>query len=257
MNAQELKICSQPSRPLVNPAERLMLIFSPKSACSTSVIWLFHRMGLAQEAEQYDHWPHKYRIERFYSRPEVQEGMRLLPLQELRIVKIMRDPIDRAVSSFRHALGTVLYAREPIRAALGIDIATQGLSFRQFIDFLETEDLRKCNPHHSVQAHPIEELVAPHFIINISKRDLFEGLNAFEAQCGLSQTNFANLTWLHDVQQRRSPVWTEVEEDLYERVFFPDEAKHGPWPRRMMSECAQKRLAELYQSDLLKYAEHL
>ncbi len=256
MNASELKAFGSSSTPLIHPEKKIMLIFSPKSACSSAVIWFFHHMGLAQEAEQYDHWPHKYRIDRFYSRPEVKAAARAIPLRDFRIVRVIRDPVDRAVSSYRHALGTG-YARETIRTALGIDTVTDGLSFSQFIDFLETEDLTRCNPHHRVQENPLESLVDPHRTINISKEDLFEGLRDFEIQCGLPPTDFERLTWLHEVQKRRSPVWVKTTEEGEAKVFSMEEARNGPWPRLAMSDRARERLEKLYQSDIVKYSKYL
>lgn len=256
MNADELKAYNQVSRPLLIPKEKIMVIFSAKSACSSAVIWAFHRIGLSAEAQAYHGWPHKYRTDCFYKRKEVIECARFTPVQDFRIVKIMRDPIDRAASSYRHALGTG-YARDAILAAIGVDTAEQGLSFQQFIDFLETEDLSACDIHHRKQFHPFEDIQAPHRVINISRENLFTGLNAFEQACGVVPTHFPSLSWLHQLQQERTPSFSDDAGDLFTRVFTPTEAQKGPWPKNLMCETARVRLARLYASDIERYGAHL
>ena len=32
-------------RPLIHPAKRMIVVFSPKSACTSAVIWFFHQLG--------------------------------------------------------------------------------------------------------------------------------------------------------------------------------------------------------------------
>jgi hypothetical protein len=55
----------QPEPPLLDPQGRFVVLFSPKSACSSVVIWFFHVLGLDHEARAYDEWPHQYRLRRF------------------------------------------------------------------------------------------------------------------------------------------------------------------------------------------------
>lgn len=256
MNAIETKTYHATPRPLIYPKEKIMLIFSAKSACSSSVIWLFHRMGLAAEARAFSEWPHDYRVNSFYRRRDVIDGARFVPLQEYRIVKVMRDPIDRVLSSYRHAL-SYGYPRDLIQDKLGIDMVEQGLSLKEFIDFLETEDLSSCDIHHRKQFHPLELIQPPVKIINISKEDLFSGLNEFESLCGLNRTDFSSLEWLHRLQHERTPIFSEDAGDLYLRRFTVAEAKNGPWPKRLMCDLAYERIVKLYASDIERYAPYI
>src|SRR6185437_13167032 len=48
-------------RPLINPDARLVVLFSPKSACTTVVMWFLHHLGHGQKARDYATWPHHYR----------------------------------------------------------------------------------------------------------------------------------------------------------------------------------------------------
>jgi hypothetical protein len=243
--------CQQGDPPLIDPDRRLMLVFSPKAACSSSVIWFFHQAGLAQEARAHHEWPHRYRIER-YSAGERQARGWLLPPQDLRVVRVVRDPLDRAASSFRHALGTG-YASERILAAVGVDTRTEPLSFQRFIDFLETEDLDRCDPHHRRQRHPVEDLRAPDVVISTTEHDLFAGLNAAERRFGLPVTDFGSLAWVHDVQRHRVPRSVDMGERPDLVPLTTRQALSGPWPTGLLTPLARERLIRLYADDVARY----
>lgn len=237
--------------PLLNPQARFILLFSPKSACSSTVIWFLNTLGLANEAQAYNAWPHRYRTEVFNKSPLQQEARRL-PLDHYTVLRVVRDPVDRALSSYRHALG-FHYANDTIRERLGLDVASQGLSLCEFIDFLELEDLTQCNPHHRIQTHPLERLRPADVTINVSRQDLFTELNRFEAHQGMPVTDFAQLQWLHDVQHTRTPPLVNPAEDNYRTRFKRAQALRGPWPRNLLTEQAHQRLARLYAEDIQRY----
>ncbi len=244
----------QPEVPLLDPQGRFVVLFSPKSACSSVVIWFFHQLGLADEARAYGEWPHEYRLKRFYKREDYLAARASSRPEQVQVLKVVRDPLRRAVSSFRHALG-LGYANAAIRQALGIDVETQGLSFRQFIDFLETENLATCDPHHRRQWHPLEAVRAPDQLINIDRGDLFAGLNAFEARLGLPATDFTQLHWLHELQATRVPEAMDGQIDaLYSLPLTVEQARQGPWPDQLLAADARQRLEHLYGRDIALYA---
>ncbi len=237
---------------LVHPVHRFALLYSAKSACSTAVIWLLHTLGLADEARAYSDWPHDYRMEQFQRSPaQLQAGR--LPRDQVKLLRVVRDPLDRAASSFRHVVGTQ-YAVADIKASLGIDIESQGLSFQQFIDFLESEDLDRCNPHHRRQKNPLEAVRAADFIINASRQDLFAGLNAFERTMGMPITDFAALSWIHELQSTRVPHSVDMGPDPDRLVLTMRQARRGPWPKGLLTPTARARLEKLYAEDIALYA---
>ena len=246
-----IKACRQADPPLIDPDRRLMLVFSPKAACSTAVIWFFHQAGLARQARAHHEWPHRYRIER-HEPGERQARGRLVPPQDLRVVRVVRDPLDRAASSFRHALGTG-YARDQILAAVGVDTRTEPLTFQRFIDFLETEDLDRCDPHHRRQHHPVEDLRAPDVVISTTEHDLFAGLNAAERRFGLPVTDFGALSWVHDVQRHRVPRSVDMGERPDLVPLDTRQALSGPWPTGLLTPLARERLTRLYADDIARY----
>ncbi len=242
-------------RPLVDPQRRFVVLFSAKSACSTVVIWFLHQIGLAEAARRHSGWPHHYRQQCFYERADYRAARETLRPGQAAVLRVVRDPVERAASSFRHALG-LGYAREPIQRSLGIDTERVGLSFEQFIDFLETEDLARCDPHHRRQRHPLERLRPADTVINASRQDLFDGLNAFERGLGLPHTDFASLAWIHELQAGRAAHSVDWPQDPYTSVLQPDQARQGPWPRGLLTAPARARLERLYADDLSFYGAY-
>jgi hypothetical protein len=240
-------------RPLIHPEKRFVVLFSAKSACSSVVIWFLHTLGLAEEARRHHEWPHAYRIDKLYQRPDYLGARASLCPEQARILRVVRDPVERAVSSFKHALGTG-YARESILRALGIDIAEQGLSFERFIEFLESEDLQRCDPHHRLQCHPVEQLRRPDRVLNVSHQSLFEGLNEFERSLGMPVTDFRSLRWVHELQAAREPRSGPEAGDSYRQILTQEQARHGPWPRGLLTSEARARLECLYSADIRLYA---
>jgi hypothetical protein len=239
-------------KPLVDPLGRFVVLFSAKSACSTVVIWFLHVLGLDQEARAYSEWPHNFRTQKFYKQPDYLAARTSILPDQVKVLRVVRDPFERAGSSFRHALGTT-YALADIRAKLGIDVPTAGLSFERFIDFLELEDLKECNPHHSLQKHVLEDVRPPDFVINASRQDLFEGLNAFERAIGLPETDFPALAWAHELQASRVPHSVLFEGDAYRTMLTVSQAQKGPWPKGLISAEARVRLEKLYAEDISLY----
>jgi hypothetical protein len=242
-------------RPLFLPDTRLMVIFSPKSACTNVVIWTLAHLGLIDEARAYNEWPHRYRKMVYYNSPLYRAAIERDP-SEFKVLRVVRDPFDRAVSGFKHALRA--RATHPAIAGLiGYDeIESKGLSFEQFLDFLERSDLMTCNGHFRVQRHPVEDLVPTDYLINISKDDLFKRLGEIEQELGLAQPAPQMSDWLHRLRKHRRPdaVFDNVP-NLTSLLFTAEQARKGPWPRSqdLLTPSARERLAKLYAADIRSY----
>jgi hypothetical protein len=249
-------------RPLIHPAARLVVIFSAKSACTSVVIWFLHHLGDADAARDHFRWPHRYRGQVYYKSPLYRSAFEL-DLENFTVVRVVRDPFDRTVSSFRHALKTSLADTHVPRVLGRSDISRDGLSFAEFLDFLEGSDLTTCNPHFLIQRHPLEDKLPVRHLINISTEDLFTRLNEVEADIGLPRTDFAALAWLHQVddrrtrhdrRQRRAEERVHVD-DVYTHRFTQEVARRGPWPSygAFLTPLARERIARLYAADIASY----
>jgi hypothetical protein len=231
----------------------LLVIFSAKSACTSVLIWFLHQIGHGDAAQDYSRWPHHYRMGVYYKSRLYRMALKKRP-SRYSVVRVVRDPFERAVSSFRHMLASGAGTDLAAKALRRNDIETAGLSFSEYLDFLETCDLRTCDQHYALQRHPVEDLVSIDHLINISTENLFARLNDVEADLGLPITDFAQLGWLKHLDQARSPNKPGSISDAYRRRFNREMARNE-WPKSgaFLVPEARERIARLYATDIQSY----
>lgn len=240
-------------RPLLDPERRLVVVFSPKSACSSVVIWFFNQIGLAAEARAFNNWPHRYRREVYYKSERYRTALHD-DISSYRVIRVIRDPAERAASSFRHNLRV----RSAVLAGFtGEDPVQTGVSFRRYLDYLETLDIRRCNTHDRRQLHPVERHLSPDRVINVSAEDLFTALGETERAFGLDATDFTRIPWLSDVEFRRVAASTMPDADAYDLPLTPRHTFEA-WPARsaMLTSEARRRIATIYREDYEAYAPY-
>ena len=82
---------------------------------------------------------------------------------------------------------------------------TPGLSFAEYLDFLERLDLKTCDVHFAQQRHPIEDRLKINYLINVSTDDLYQRLNAIEADLDLKRTDLRTAEWVDQIDRRNQP----------------------------------------------------
>lgn len=242
-------------RPLIHTRKRMIVVFSPKSACTSAVIWFFHQLGHGKAARDYASWPHRYRTEVYY-KSRLYRLAYERDLSKFSLVRIIRDPFERAVSSFRHVQKGGLADKAMARILGRRDMATAGLSFSEFLDFLERCDLTTCDPHFRIQRHPIEDQLPTRHLINVSSENLFSRLKQVEADFELPITDFDKLEWLRKLNPGHSHVEaTSLPADVYTHRFTRDDARSGSWPSyaAFLTPAARERIARLYVTDIEAY----
>lgn len=246
-------------RPLVDPQMRFLVVWSAKSACTTTLIWFLHATGQAEAARRLDDWPHRYRSGVLYRSP-VYYRMKDEDVGRMRRLRVFRDPLDRAVSSYRHAV-SMGYADAELAAFLRRPIDPEAtFSFREFVDYLETVDIARTNPHHRQQNQPIEAAFPATDVINITRQDLFTELNRFEASLGMPVTDFPALEWLHRTEHKRKAAVGALEGAAEEmRLSRRAGRGEGFWPptATLLTDEMRARLSRIYRADLDLYAPHL
>ncbi len=198
-------LCALRPEPLIDPQNRVVVIWSPKSACTATTIWFFHLCGLYEEAMAYDSWPHQYR-QNVYRGSNLHRRGLTDDLRGYRIIRVVRDPYQRAISSYRHALMTG-HLNAPMSAYRGRRTDNEtGYSLVDFLNCIGRRDLSVyvSNTHHAVQSQPIERVLPPTDVINVSKQDLFEQLNRIEAEIGVEPTEFETLSWFQSTEKARA-----------------------------------------------------
>jgi hypothetical protein len=242
-------------RPLINPAAQMIVLFSPKSACTNVAVWFFHHLGKAAEAREFSRWPHHYRLQVYYDSQLYKDACKQ-DLTNFKVVRVVRDPYDRVASGFRHAM-TTRRARPVIAAQLNDpDIETKGMSFEQFLTFLEAVDLTACDPHFALQRHPLEDVLPVDHFINISTEDLMARLSEIERDFGLAPPGPEMAKWLAELKGHKRPKQGfAVAPDLHTRRFTEREATYGPWPdhEALLTPAVRERLRKLYAADIAAY----
>ena len=85
---------------IVDEKSKLIMLWSPKAACTTACIMMFRHMGLLEDALKYSKWIHKYRCDIFYHEHGFVNINDHLLSKKYFVFKVIRNPYDRAVSSY-------------------------------------------------------------------------------------------------------------------------------------------------------------
>jgi hypothetical protein len=247
-------------RPMLNATKNLIVYWSPKSACTTVYVWFSHLSGFLPQVRDYAKWPHRHRQD-IYDRSRLYHESIEADLAGSHAIRIMRDPYSRAVSIYRHALQT-RFADAPLSGYLnGARSFEAGISFLDFLDFVATLDMSKVDMHFRPQYHPFEREKPAARVINVSRTDLFEGLNAFERDTGMPLTDFKSFGWLHDLEQKRKAQTSEVQGESLDRMAFTRHQveKLGIFPNysQLLTEEARRKIELIYKSDFDAYRNYL
>lgn len=180
--------------PLQRPGFPVAVCWSAKSGCTTVLKWFLAHNGLLAEALAHSGWVHDYRQDRLCnSRDYARQCDRLLKRGpgDVSVIKVIRDPASRAVSSFLHFLrcgreeaawsGPAMVEQWKRAAGLGHQ---PGLSFRQFLMFVAAKQERRSplDIHFRPQFDPEQDSLVDTFI---PLEDLAAGLARVEARRGL------------------------------------------------------------------------
>ena len=162
--------------PLLDARRRTVISWSAKSACTHVLIWYLLRLGLLDEARNYHPWVHRYRSEVLYRSEVYRSALEQLSregLSQWNYLKVVRDPVKRCVSSYRHALKHG-YEDEKMSRVLGRQIDHKcGYSYETFLDYLAQIDLHDCDIHHRYQKHSLDTVeFGRTWLINVDEHDL-------------------------------------------------------------------------------------
>jgi hypothetical protein len=245
--------------PLVSKDKNLIVLWSPKSACTTAYVWFSHISGFTQDVRDYAGWPHRHRVEHYQKSAMFADSMQS-GMEGAKALRIIREPYSRAVSIYRHSIQTFFADDELARYANGKYSAAEGFSFETFLDMVSKLDMNSVDIHFRPQFHPYEAEHQVHKVINISKQNFFTELNAFEAEMGWPVTNFDELNWLHHLEGKRKASQKPLEGDsFYTQPFSRQEAKSGYFPSyaQLLTPEAKAMIEEVYKRDFEAYASYL
>lgn len=248
------------SKALLNCDLRLSVIWSAKSACTAVYTWFAHVSGFGDELSGEGRGPHEHRGNVYH-----RSGLYLRSLKAdaaaFRTLRVIRDPYTRAVSSYRHALMNAYSDPYMAAASHGTLNRRQGYSFHQFLDMLESVDIRRANLHFRAQFRPMERIREPDAVINISKSDLFGELRKIERMWSLPPAEIATLDWFVEREASRKAKQLSVEGADLDRTAFDASAAQGqsPFPdySQLLTPPARQRIERIYAIDFAAYRQFL
>ena len=170
------------------------------------------------------------------------------------LVKFFRDPVDRCISSFRHALRTG-YADEHMAQILQMPIDHRvGFSLRTFLRYLSKVDLFTADVHHKLQHNSIDlQKFGRVIFIEVSRNGLYRSLETLEEQFDLKTTNFVEnedferIARTHHAKDAGNAI---SEGDIIDINLTKYDAATN-WPKQLLVRCdfAQEQIKNLYLPD--------
>jgi len=181
---KELYEVSKPS-PVLNFNKKLALFFSAKSGCTFIVKWFFHQIDHLNAALDYNHFIHKYRMNVYLKSSQFiksQNNFINTKGKDYLKIKVVRNPFERAVSSYMHFLGMIEDNHPSVSKNFGIGFDKFDYSFDEFLELLKNINVNKCDIHWRQQFQLIERQLKFDHIIKLenSKQELLKLENSYD-----------------------------------------------------------------------------
>ena len=244
----------QPPQPLIDPVHRYGVLRSAKGASKAIMLWYLAHLELLKPATGMER-AHRLQV---LKKTALQKQARNCDPMTLRWLRIIRNPYNRTVSSYRHALGHG-YEDEKIQDVLGIAVADRGLSFNEFLDYLSKIDIATCDNHHMQQWHPLEGHVSLTKVINLDKGALLPALDAFASDIGLppmkaEMRDLMLADWEHE--SRRHHTAPNTDSAGVPDIRFLRTQGSDSWPsyEAFLTGETRRKIEQIYAKDFAAYA---
>jgi hypothetical protein len=249
--------------PLHAPNFPIVLLISEKAGCTTLTKWFLFQVRKLDESSRFHPWVHEYRRSVLNRQPGYRwNALRLTLFGEKPMMKLVRDPYDRAASSFLETLsyagreGGNAWALKLIAAARAQagkgEIAVPALSFRDFTRYLA----RTGTEWGQINGHVARQHMAGEDgrIDRIIKLECFaEEIRQIESEYGLIQSPLPSLT---DSGHHRSKLQrTDLVTSLADIEFTSDQIRDGRVPNYeiLYDDETRRLVAEAFAADFGAY----
>lgn len=246
-----------------------VVLWSPKSGCTTVVKWFFHQLGLLDAAEKHHKWVHEYENKVFKADPGYLPGCCEALKAGRPVVKFVRDPAARAYSGYLEFcsprvpqdLGWQKLRRLALVHLTGSDSTDLecGFSFLQFLDWLEATDLSKIDGHLRPQFLDYERHLR---IEALAIEDAKSHFRALELRFGLKSHTELEARIYESVHHNAKKI--DLEGPALERLLSlaVPIRRHKDFPlpavdtRRLLGTETGTRIARLFARDYQAYPQY-
>jgi hypothetical protein len=181
-----------------------VLLWSEKAGCTALLTWFLHHAGHLEEASTYGRWVHHWEIDVMRKQPRYLDRLRERILEGVPVFQLVRNPFDRAVSSYLTLLEfedgaehlTIPMRNAVRRLVYGRDDVSYSFSIRHYLRWLAEQDIDHIDGHHRAQTTELDarlaELGIPVTHLRLERLD--DELAGLERRFGLAPVDRSELT---------------------------------------------------------------
>jgi len=163
--------------PVLNFNKKLAVYFSAKSGCTFTVKWFFYQIDHLNAALDFNHFVHKYRWQVYLRSDQFiksQDNFINNKGKGYLKIKVVRNPFERAVSSYMHFLGMLEEKHPALNNNFNINYKKMSYSFAEFLNMLKDININNCDIHWRRQFQLVERQFQFDHIIHLknSKKEL-------------------------------------------------------------------------------------
>lgn len=248
---------SQDTLPIVDFDGKIGLVWSARSACSLSVFWYFAVTNQIQEALDFDEWPHKYREHVLAGVTTKKAKSSTLGTKDISWVRVMRDPFERSISSYRHFVENVP-EENLVREFFDYDVKEKGVSFEGFLNYVKSRDVKTCDIHFRQQWCETEYFCPNAKIVNADKTDLKSFLFNVKEPIDKNQPLFEE-SEKYIFNNHIAKIGQSREKEIDSKTIMPASHIRILWPGKTAFDTPETRaiVREIYAEDYLRFKKYL
>ncbi len=237
------KVARTYPKPLYYKPMNLALLFSGRSGSTFGLKWFFYQIDFLKAASFYDgEWLHTFKAKVFFKSRGYNNSLKYIG--DANAVYLVRDPFVRAVSSYAHAINRS-YENANLTEFLNRKVDSEStFTFREFVGYLNSLDIRKCNLHHALQLHPLIEynIIEKTHIVHLENS--YEELKKVEKQLGLKH---APLEEFRKSLHTRSKKDTDAQGNFADKRYKPKDA--FPKHKNFYDDSLVEKVVKIYSLD--------
>ena len=228
---------------IIDEKSKLIMLWTRKAGCTTSCIMMFKHMGLLEDVLKYSQEIHKYRKEVFYKEHGFVNIDDHLLSKKYFIFKVIRNPYDRATSSYLHTIDNTPKKK------------LKKMSFEEFLEnikinsgiFIVDNEIDHSITSHSCQQYVKDEekYINKYVRLENGTQDIDEINKLCNVTLNINIDNYS----LHRIQRSETS-----NKDYLGNIPFDELPKIFPTSYKYFyNELTKKLVEEIYYDDIINY----